>query len=1349
MPIVERQFVQIEPNSTEATRTSQPLHAYIAKSAIVVLGDPGSGKTTTFADAASKEPNAMYVSARDFLTLAPSRWRGKTLYIDGLDEQRAKYGDGGTALDHIRSILDQLGCPRFRLSCRAADWYGSSDSESLRKVSADGTVTVLQIKQLTDVQIVEIVRDTIADPHSFIDESKRRGVYELLVNPQTLKMIVSVVSEGGWPETRTQLFERACKILASEFNPEHGRAQNVTINSDEVLHAAGYICTIQLCSGAQGIALSEPNADPAFPFIGDLDDVSELLPIAARRRIFSAVGAERIVPAHRTISEYLAARYLKQRIRNGYPVNRLLALIAGYDGGTLSDLRGLYAWLSSLCVDFSELLIWRDPLGVVLYGDTAVLAPTAKRQVLENLADLAIRNPWFRAENWAGRPFGGLASAEMEPILRDVLGDPAQHPVFVSCVVDAIRYGPSLPALGDLLLAIIQDNSRDEFLRLNALKAFSSAYPSRSGDLVRLLDDIHAGHVADDHRRLRGTLLRNLYPRLISPTQIIDYLVPEDSTFSSEYNEFISTELVGKTEANDLPLLLDAVGKQGKPNTTEDLFYSYWSMIGQLLMKGLAQYGDAVPASRLYTWLGASVDKYGSRRLVNEDHDKAIKEWFTQHPLVIRDLFLHWLGTTPSSELRARCHNFWSRVFNVHPTEGIAEWFLELAQNPAYVQAADFLFEEAIGHERWEASGLDKLLAFVGANPRFRDVLERQLICSVPAWQFEHAEKMLKYKLERAVTKFKNLQTLIALLPEIRKGSHAGALTFLAKIYFGLFADVDQKLTPDERLIAETSPDIAAAALEGFVALLRDQNLPTAENISKARAESRQFGIGYPLLAGVDLICATSSAELMTLPDDILRRALVFNYANVTGQVKKREWPTYLITSRPELAAATLESFWRTQIKYKSAQFLGIYELAHDETMNVIAKRVALPLLRDYPNCPDSILEDLLRAALLHSDHDALLHLIRDVLGTNRKITALHRTLWLSAAVLLSPNEYIDEFHRKVGLNANKASRALRFMFPRWPSSQQWNFRLPLEAVAKFIITFGRHFRPHRPESTMVGFEEAQTIEVLVGHISNDVSPDANKALLSLSKDPKLLPWRERFARGVAVQARLRREAVFHYPKMTDVVRALSGGRPVNAVDLQGLVFAHLSTLKEQLRYGNTDGYKRFWNIGSHSKPTNPLPENDCRDRLLDLIRPMLSAVDVIAEPEGHYAEDKRADIKVLCDGAMNLPIEVKRHYHRDVWTAPSGQLRKLYMQDPGTKGRGIYLVFWFGLDVKRPPKPPSSIAVPTNAEQLEASLRKLVSEEDRVTIDVIVLDCSRRVTERKRKSKKRTKHNKQKTRDS
>ena len=141
IPEDERQYRRAEE--------SRPLASFRSVSAYVLLGDPGSGKSTSFdSERAALGEEACLVPARDFLALDPDvhpEWRARTIFIDGLDEVRAGRADARTPFDELRRRLDSLGRPRFRLSCREADWLGPNDRANLARVTPDASLTVLRL----------------------------------------------------------------------------------------------------------------------------------------------------------------------------------------------------------------------------------------------------------------------------------------------------------------------------------------------------------------------------------------------------------------------------------------------------------------------------------------------------------------------------------------------------------------------------------------------------------------------------------------------------------------------------------------------------------------------------------------------------------------------------------------------------------------------------------------------------------------------------------------------------------------------------------------------------------------------------------------------------------------------------------------------------------------------------------------------------------------------------------------------------------------------------------------------------------------------------------------------------
>jgi hypothetical protein len=100
---------------------------------IILLGDPGSGKTHTFRHAAEHE-GAVYRTVRKFVYFDGEECQGKTVYLDALDEFRSRRGDK-SMVEQIVHVARALDRPKIRLSCQAADWLGNTDLDIFHELA--------------------------------------------------------------------------------------------------------------------------------------------------------------------------------------------------------------------------------------------------------------------------------------------------------------------------------------------------------------------------------------------------------------------------------------------------------------------------------------------------------------------------------------------------------------------------------------------------------------------------------------------------------------------------------------------------------------------------------------------------------------------------------------------------------------------------------------------------------------------------------------------------------------------------------------------------------------------------------------------------------------------------------------------------------------------------------------------------------------------------------------------------------------------------------------------------------------------------------------------------------------
>ncbi len=73
---------------------------------IILLGDPGMGKTYLFQHAAQYE-GAIYKTIREFISFDGEGCQGKIIYLDALDELRSRSGDQNTVAKSRITVQDK------------------------------------------------------------------------------------------------------------------------------------------------------------------------------------------------------------------------------------------------------------------------------------------------------------------------------------------------------------------------------------------------------------------------------------------------------------------------------------------------------------------------------------------------------------------------------------------------------------------------------------------------------------------------------------------------------------------------------------------------------------------------------------------------------------------------------------------------------------------------------------------------------------------------------------------------------------------------------------------------------------------------------------------------------------------------------------------------------------------------------------------------------------------------------------------------------------------------------------------------------------------------------------------
>jgi hypothetical protein len=1325
-------------------RESKPLADWRELDAFVLLGDPGAGKSWVFDDEC-RAVDGVLLNARDVVSgITPADVAGRTVFIDGLDEVRAGSTDGRVPFEAIRKWLHDHRRPRFRLSCREADWLGSNDKSHLAQVAPGGQVDVLHLDPLSQDDIETILASRareVPDVEQFLHDAERTGIGDLLGNPLLLDLLIEATAGGTWPDTRAGIYDAACRQLALEHNEEHlavrpGQAGGI----ERLLHDAGLLFAVLLLSGKYGIAL-QGAASPDDVALGDLPLALNLHDQAAalRSKVFST-QATIAVPRHRSIAEFLAAKALARRIAEGLPLGRVLALMQGFDGRPVEPLRGLWAWLAVHDVPGRHRLIARDPLGFVLNADAAALTSAERADVLRALRDAAEEDPWFRNQAWVSHPFGPLASADMaatyEALLRESQGGRG-HEAFIDCVFDALRHGQPMPSLAPALEAWVEDGGAGSHLRIAAYKAWKACVGFSPPKALGWLDSIRSGAMADGDDRLTGALLTDLYPAHVGPASVFTYMhAPRRISLFAEYQNFWSTVLWRQTRHSQYAELADAWLNHAPADAKYDpRDYDISRLRSRLLANVLAHAGDEASDLQLYRWLGICLDEYGFSRL---DHDQttAVRQWLADRPQRMKAVVALGLAQTQADEQGHK--PFWQAEQRLHGAPLPRDWYrwlleqagaantAELAQH-CFFPAARAALEPVTG---FDSPSQDEIEAWVDQHrARWPDAvrwLEDAWSMPLDHWQGKEGKRRRQEESQWAASQAKRQQSLQPHLPSLLDGTAPpGLLHQLAIAHEHGFSDLRGD-TPLERVrhLLVSDEAQAQAAIDALPLVLARDNLPTVDEAIALEAKGKQPHYIRPAaLLAARLAFERDPGVAMQWQEDLAQRLVAYYLTDGTGNMPG--WYRELAQQRPAWVAPVLVAYALAKLKRKAAQSItGLWALGKEADHAALA-RLALPqMLAGFPlrageAALGTLNQSLLPALAVLDDAQAAAIVSMKLRQTG--MSAAQRIAWL-VADLPYRAQAADELAALVGRNERRAVLLGGALYEQGTLDRVVQ-QLKPQSVCRLIevlapITAAERWR--RAGIVTVADHRGDTVHSLFSMLSSNPSADARDALLSFVGSQTLGAWGETLQYSLRTQHTTAREAGFVAASPRQVAATLANEAPANAADLLALVVQHLDDMLAKWRGADTFALKGFW----QDKGQTSKSENDCRDVLLDLLRDRLKPLGILVSRERTAAQDKRADqcAEFIRNGQrIALPIEVKKADHGKLWTAWRDQLQRHYMNDPGADGHGLYLVLWFGQKVTIHPE---GLKL-QGAMHLQTLIEQRIPAHDRSRLAVQVLDLS------------------------
>ena len=1313
----------LEPKSDQDKPVSH-FSSFIENHNIVLLGDPGAGKTHLFKDFSAHE-NAKYYEAATFLIYAGVEDAGKIIYIDGLDEERS--ATTNLIQDIIKKLLI-IKPSKIRISCRSADWLGDTDFTLFKPLFENiGNTSVLNLDFLHENELDEILSNVYqGDIVEFKRKVNENDIKTLLLNPQTLLMLINVIKTDVWPTSKTELYVKSAQILLNEHNPKH--QSNHIYSIDKLVDVAGKLSAHLLISNSIALNTHQFDINERINFIGDIPNQDTIITeIVLKSKLFTKLGENTFNYSHRTVAEFLTAKWLLTKIHKGLSLTRILESL-GFSGYPTSEMKGIFAWLATLSNKFAPELISKDPFAVLTYGDPSQLAPQNKLILLEALDKLSIEEPWFYNHRKKSEALGVLSRESTKTKLVDLLTDKTSSLNLKLLIINIIEFGDWYDDYLSVLLNIIKDSNSAYVLRYDSFYTLVTKCSTACEQIV----DIYNSSLKTDKSSLvlRSKILIELYQQHFTVDNVIELL--------KDYNENSESRVIGE---------LWNFGKALPARELPEIFERSTALLKQLDSQGLRAVNRAV--TKVYIDIAERVipdnhlpiaDTYNCLSIIHsfkspycyqsDNHEKLLQVWLKSNPDKLIELFNYGLKNLEDKSVYSFWHKFEPACLYTIDKGYFSQKIYQLCSDNVYqndelknaLQICVMLSVQLEDIELYEA-----LLNTAEINSLWKEAIQYWTYDELAQWRIDQIKDQQEFEAEEKAQLIKTRTEFEKDTSKVELGEHEGWLYHSASIYFGHYHDSDNALSPLERIVKELGEANYNKVLLGFNQYFIDVNIDISDVITSYRINKGYQGGWYVYMAAADIKWLNEGINSFTKEEK--EKVILFDTVCHSPQIygdQTENWVDQIIEENPQKATDIYTNLAIEELKQKCQNTTGISKLVYSQL--IPEKIKTKPLIRLISSYPNMYLQDLKNIFKLlvteESIYPDIATLAENTLNQRNKVMRDNRSYWLALLYITRP----DLAYKKV-TTYFKRNENIIWSFASLLGKREEKSKLPNSLSYKQLIElFGnKYLNAYHPRGTSSGsynsWDAAEFIRGLLSKLSTFTGDEATKQLESLSQNKKLDSYKAHLKDALSSQRKLARNEKYRQLNWMETVNLLDIGKPSDSKSLLQFTMEALSDIQRSIKFSNTDIFKAFWNENPHCKVTTPKNEESCRDRLLDLIRLQTTSIGINAEPEGHMSKDKRADIVLFNEAEIILPLELKCETHPKLWDAQTKQLQMLYSVDPRANGYGIYVVFWFGERAKKTWRNPLNRGeVITNPQELQLILDELSPDEK---IKAYVLDVS------------------------
>jgi hypothetical protein len=1374
----DRQFAELdipqaqEKDGHQNPRTDQwgsnhnPWDYWSDAPCVVLLGEPGSGKTTEFLHQFEKLNSSGHLAfigrwqnwfnGDDVFETLPDRKgffaaleSGQPVwwFLDALDEGRIKTERAFDELCKGLRDLQRRGLlhlVKLRVSCRSRDWRPSETGQlsNFFPFASSGenrpdSVFTLQLLPLDEAAIRALAVEKLEAEDavsSFMDVLSRRHVMVLAGHPLLLSMMLSLYSKGdaSLGSDRTGLYKEAVERLVTERNPERKDQKPLeTMPQDRI--AISQALAVRVVLGGKDII--------AVPDTDSLNDRTISAECSGAKRfeiletlntgLFTQNAQDGFSFSHRSLAEYLTASYLSGRLGAGLPLRHILPLFPVEHGMVPSPLRETAAWLAGLSIDFRRWLMKHDPV-TAAQGDTVRYTKDDRECLILALADR------FNERNWQREfdRFGDLARSVSETMLRQLLNP--DRSLAVRCMVMEMINAAEAADLFPALLSLAMDSTETPLIRAKAVDILGNRAPDKY--IQALLSLLRLPPDQDPADEIAGGLLYHHYPKHITTEQALFALrIPRQSSTFGYFRWF--WEVLFLQRIPNCPNARLSTLNALAPLLTDDADTIALRPFDKIFLSLMKVELESTPleVERLGPWL------------------VQLAKWITFHGVHDQEVYESFLGALKATSgfatalLRWRLTNWsddkeflpWSHLpfhEELFRNEDIPTW-VELCHTYAdHPKIGIGLFNELIGIAFKTPASLpvETIEELALLTPAYRAQWEGSRVISLDCSIAKHYRKQVEYKIERDSRETGTIAQVRANI-ELFQSGQINALTWIInKVPFDFF-----DRAPLKGLTERYGSDVANAVRDGLVQAWA--NLNDTSSLWPMSNSSP----GWTIVVGMGFRERYPDGEGLASINE--------------HQVDYLIWR--MLYNDKELASL-LRPLWEchhNELWSKLNSILAEESKMPEDGHPIIWARIAA--VENMPTGLKTAIVDHIGINGLPTQAQARRYALRIVFPSGQSdlkdlVTVTVRSEWCSGSLpttaaepaalvavaawwLLAPSDAYDFLVAEIFRGERHHPRVVGFVNAlqdlqgrHHAFNSKWSDDISWDSYAKLLPLLYDQPPKHaeRLGKGWVGPEEQfeWARNSLVEHLTKAPGRLAKGWFASWKNDPRYGEHRDWFA-SLHAEIEQRHSDESWSPLELETIDLVLGERAAlvrNDGDVASLLDEVIATKLIPAYRADYSLVPLLWDGSKSAGDRMPKDEKALQTAIYGQLMPMLYGQRMVGAREPEVFDAKKPDVRIsyILDmgSRVDVPIEIKWAHHPDVWEATEGQVFKKYMVDPHVR-YALYLVGWAGGDVKRIKTGPNG-EVAKSAAELQDQLQQVTDTRLHGTgknVTVHVIDVS------------------------